>query len=40
MGDEGREEANKEKQEGEITESDSLPDLFHIFNEKDSSVEL
>ena len=26
MREEGREEANKKKQEGEITESDSLPD--------------
>ena len=33
MGDEVREEVNKKKQEREITESDSLPDLSHIFND-------
>ena len=33
MREEGREEVNKKKQEGEITESDSLPDLSRIFND-------
>ena len=39
MGEEGREEANKKKQEEEITELDSLPNLSCIFNDLDSSVD-
>ena len=33
MGEESREEVNKNKQEGDITDSDSLPNLSRIFND-------